>query len=84
MWILTLSVRQIIGYNTIPFFLPLQAFPHTFWHRVLFRGCQSVFISKQKKYLQHHSKGVQGMTLPLPALCNASAIGRLRRYKDYN
>lgn len=78
------SVLQIIQHNIIPFFLPLQASPHIFWHRPLFRGCQSVFISKQKKYLQYHSKGVQGMTLPLPALCNASGIGRFRRYKDYN
>lgn len=81
MCVVTLSVPQTMQYNIMPFFLPLQPFPHTFWHRLLARGCQSVFISKQKKYLQYHSKGVQGMTLLLPVLCNALAIGRFRRYE---
>lgn len=68
----------------MPFFLLLQAFPHIFWHRSLFRRRQIIFISKQKIYLQYHSKGVKGMTLPLPALCNASVISRVRRYQDYS
>lgn len=80
----TLSVPQITQYNILPFFLLLQAFPHILWHRLLFKECQSVCISKQKKYLQCHSKGVQGMTLPLPSLFSASAIGGFRRYKDHN